>query len=295
MPFSSQRSKLFFKVFFSSLLVVADGVGGWNQYGIDPSAYSKKLCHLINNCCKKYEDKISYQCDIYNYTKVRFNETIIKNWIIQAVHENTEKGSSTICVLYLDKLNKILYSAFLGDSCYLIARPVSVGNFQLICKSEEQSHGFNIPYQIGTGGDNPCFAKTDRHKIERNDIVIVASDGLWDNVEVNKIIECLNDFSRRAFSMQIDTCAFAKKLSYIAEDLSRDKSYYSPFCKKAIEYNKSGKKYLGGKPDDITIVVGQIILSNKNEDDQENAYSTKSVDTTIDGEMENTNSSTIQL
>lgn len=27
-----------------SLLVVADGVGGWNSKGIDPSLYSKFLC-----------------------------------------------------------------------------------------------------------------------------------------------------------------------------------------------------------------------------------------------------------
>jgi protein phosphatase PTC7 len=266
-------------------------VGGWNQYGIDPSAYSRKFCQLIYSCCKKYEDKISNHCEIFNYTKSRFNETIIKNWIIQAVHENREKGSSTICVLYLDKLNKTLYSAFLGDSCYLIVRPISIGNFQIIFKSEEQCHGFNIPYQVGTDGDNPCFAKTDRHIIERNDIIIAATDGLWDNVDVKKIIESLNDFSIKSNSMQIDTSAFAKKLSFIAEDLSRDKNYISPFCRKAMEYNKSGRKYFGGKPDDITIVVGQINLSNDAEDEKQNTFSSESVDTTVDGELENTNSS----
>lgn len=29
-----------------NLLVVADGVGGWNRYGIDPSKYSRKLVSL---------------------------------------------------------------------------------------------------------------------------------------------------------------------------------------------------------------------------------------------------------
>jgi protein phosphatase PTC7 len=284
---------MIFKNIFS-LLVVADGVGGWNQLGIDPSAYSKKLCKLIHNCCKKYEDKISFYCDIYNYSIPKFTETIIKNWIIQAVHENREKGSSTVCVVYLDKLNKTLYSSHMGDSCYLIARPTSIGNFQLIFKSEEQCHGFNIPYQVGMDGDNPCFSKTDRHYIERNDIIIVATDGLWDNVEVNKIIECLNDFSRNSNSIQIDTTVFAKSLSIIAEDLSRDKNHYSPFCKKAMEYNKSGKKYFGGKPDDITIVVAQVILCNETEDEKDMGYS-KSVDTTVDGELENTNSLSMNL
>jgi len=26
------------------LLAVADGVGGWNDYGIDPAKYSRELC-----------------------------------------------------------------------------------------------------------------------------------------------------------------------------------------------------------------------------------------------------------
>jgi protein phosphatase PTC7 len=30
-----------------NILVVADGVGGWADYGIDPGLYSKKLCYLI--------------------------------------------------------------------------------------------------------------------------------------------------------------------------------------------------------------------------------------------------------
>lgn len=30
-----------------NLLVVADGVGGWAQYGVDPGIFSRKLCKLI--------------------------------------------------------------------------------------------------------------------------------------------------------------------------------------------------------------------------------------------------------
>ena len=30
-----------------NLLVVADGVGGWADHGVDPGLYSKKLCKLI--------------------------------------------------------------------------------------------------------------------------------------------------------------------------------------------------------------------------------------------------------
>ena len=30
-----------------NLIVVADGVGGWNNYGVDPSKYSKEICENI--------------------------------------------------------------------------------------------------------------------------------------------------------------------------------------------------------------------------------------------------------
>lgn len=32
----------------SSLLIVADGVGGWNNQGIDPGLYSKFLCKELS-------------------------------------------------------------------------------------------------------------------------------------------------------------------------------------------------------------------------------------------------------
>jgi len=169
----------------------------------------------------------------------------------------------------------------MGDSSYLIARPVNIGEFNLIFKSEDQTHGFNIPYQVGTEGDNPSFAKSLNHTVEANDLVIVASDGLWDNIDDKEILKTLNDFSKKSGSIKIDTEEFAKILSIKAETLSRDKNYFSPFCKKAMEYSKSGRKYMGGKPDDITIIVAQVILSKDKEDEKEISYS-KSVDTTFD-------------
>lgn len=39
-------SKIIMKnVSYLSILAVADGVGGWNDVGIDPAKYSRELCH----------------------------------------------------------------------------------------------------------------------------------------------------------------------------------------------------------------------------------------------------------
>jgi protein phosphatase PTC7 len=243
---------------------VADGVGGWNNVGIDPAIYSRRLCELIS---KNYSNKELIPNNIESTdeetSQIQVNINLVKNLIIKSVNENYEKGSSTVCVLLMDNLNKAVYSGYLGDSCYLIARPNGVGQFVKIFKSEEQTHGFNIPFQVGTEGDDPSQAKCYKHDVEKDDVVILATDGLWDNLEVESIITELNLFSKNINSVKINTKEFAKILSKIAEDLSYKNDYLSPFVKRAQEYNKNYKKLRGGKPDDITVIVAQI---SENED-----------------------------
>lgn len=36
-----------------NVLVVADGVGGWADQGVDPGLYSKKLCQIIGQKVEK--------------------------------------------------------------------------------------------------------------------------------------------------------------------------------------------------------------------------------------------------
>ena len=36
-----------------NVLVVADGVGGWADQGVDPGLYSKKLCQIIGKKIQK--------------------------------------------------------------------------------------------------------------------------------------------------------------------------------------------------------------------------------------------------
>jgi hypothetical protein len=46
-----------------------------------------------------------------------------------------------------------------------------------------------------------------------------------------------------------------------AETLSNDKNYYSPFAQKA---RKSNVFYMGGKPDDISVIVAQVVVKEGN-------------------------------
>ena len=59
----------------------------------------------------------------------------------------------------------------------------------------------------------------------------------------------LKDFS-------IDPRAAADCIATKADTLSNDKQHFSPFAKQAVEAKK--EHIMGGKPDDITVVVGQF-------------------------------------
>jgi protein phosphatase PTC7 len=87
-----------------------------------------------------------------------------------------------------------MYAANLGDSGYLIYR-----NEKIIHKSKEQTHAFNTPYQLTLLPDNldlNLFIKDtpehcDFHKLEleTGDVILLATDGLWDNMPDLQILE----------------------------------------------------------------------------------------------------------
>jgi hypothetical protein len=68
----------------------------------------------------------------------------------------------------------------------------------------------------------------------------------------------------------------AKELVEEAYEKSNNKNYFSPFAKKAQE-NK--KFYLGGKPDDITIIVAFVTLTNFSTETT-NTYTSENTSTT---------------
>lgn len=84
-----------------------DGVGGWNDAGVDPGLFSRQLVHFISE-----EHKTS-------------PEKTLKNSLVDAVKRTTFKGSSTACLVRLDQSEangNVLKTTNLGDSGYVIFR-----------------------------------------------------------------------------------------------------------------------------------------------------------------------------
>lgn len=95
--------------------------------------------------------------------------------------------------------------------------------------------------------------------MQDKDIIVVGSDGLFDNLYDIKIIELLRPFLRDRDDI-LDPTLVAELIAKEAEKFSYNQSYVSPFAKGAREHFFD---YAGGKPDDITVVVAQIMLSEQ--------------------------------
>jgi len=180
-----------------------------------------------------------------------------RDLLTYAVSETRERGSSTAVICMLDSHNSKLHTVNLGDSGYLLLRK-SGYDLVTLFRSKEQTHGFNFPYQVGVGGDDPKLGETQVHEIQNNDILIVGTDGLFDNMYDKQITEIINPFIKESDDI-LDTELVAQIIAKQAEKLSLNTTWMSPFAKHAYDNYYDFK---GGKHDDITVIVSQVRIEN---------------------------------
>jgi protein phosphatase PTC7 len=146
----------------------------------------------------------------------------------------------------------------MGDAGYALFHvDILTNKLEMYYRSQEQQKVFNHPYQVGTHdmADNPDVAVVVEHKdIQQNDLIMLYTDGFSDNVPTEEFSSCLEaSLSHlggvKSFS-QMANCQARK--AYV---LGKDQHYDSPFAKNA---RKSKLKHMGGKHDDISIIVAQF-------------------------------------
>lgn len=112
---------------------------------------------------------------------------------------------------------------------------------------------------MGTGGDDPLKADEQIHEVKDGDILVLGTDGLFDNLFDVQIIDLVRPFMRDR-DVLLDPTLVAELIANEAEKYSNRKDYMSPFAKSAHDHFYDFK---GGKPDDVTVVVSQIQLSDE--------------------------------
>lgn len=269
----------------ADVMGVADGVGGWRTLGVDPSKFSS---NLMRTCKRLVEQELGSTlfANSQNVNKKTPIEILSSSY--QALLENKNQsviGSSTACIIVFNRESNCLHSANLGDSGFVVIR----GN-KIVHRSQEQTHYFNSPFQmailpsLGSTlllqnppqpasfqqheqqqqqrmqpldtstliNDSPDLASVSSFDLREGDFIVVATDGLWDNLNEKALL--LEISKIKSFLLE-DLEKAAQTIARKAIELAYDPDYISPF---ALAARQNGIELYGGKPDDVTVLLARV-------------------------------------
>lgn len=216
-----------------SVYGVADGVGGWATWGVDPALYAKALMAAAQKAADA-EPSLSPK----EVMQRAYDAPTVKKVV----------GTSTACIAAVR--GTTVHVANLGDSGAMLVRDGMVAH-----RTREQQHSFNCPYQLGTdSNDVPKHA--DEYVwpgMQRGDVLILGTDGLWDNLFDETIAAevALYMASRSVAHSGVQVSAdLAQRIARRAFEAGKSEKARTPFWTKP-----GGPRGVGGKLDDITVLV----------------------------------------
>jgi len=214
---------------------VADGVGGWIELNIDSGKYSRMFMECARREAEENEDR-----DPFSLIRKAFDET-------DAV------GTSTVTIVSID--NGRLYASNVGDSGVLVLRIEPTG-IKRILESEPQTHFWNCPKQLGTEShDMPSDADHYDCAVQEGDFVILATDGVLDNLFVHEIMELVENGYSSTDTYEQNAAKIAEAIMIKTHYTSQNRKCETPFSRGSIAHNF---EFVGGKLDDITVVVSIV-------------------------------------
>lgn len=143
-----------------------------------------------------------------------------------------------------------------GDSGVLICRP---STRTVLFRTKHQEHDFGYPYQLGHESKDSVNDVQIGYVggLQAGDVIVAATDGLFDNITDDNILEIIVNCLSRKLGAQ----ALAIELVRIAHELSMSASSETPYSVSATaEFDMA---FTGGKPDDITCVVSYLVPVNE--------------------------------
>jgi protein phosphatase PTC7 len=215
--------------------------------------------------------------------------------------ETVKAGGSTACVA-IAKGEGSLEVANLGDSGFVQLRLNAIH-----AASEPQTHAFNTPYQLSIvpekvlaqaaafGGqqlcDFPKDANVSQHELRHGDVLVFASDGVWDNLSSGDILKIVSRImlGARAWEHTEGGVNVGKSLQHFiesddgksgAEEIPSLQSFVAvgitseakaasvntkvdgPFAREVQKYYPY-ENWRGGKVDDICVVVAIVCEEGK--------------------------------
>ena len=270
---------------------IADGVGGWADKGINPADFSHGLCSQMALAAMRWPS---------NFVNLTPGKLMYDGYSAVLHDPHIRAGGSTACVGCVNPDGR-LQMANLGDSGYLLLRTGRVHHY-----SYPQTHAFNTPYQLSVvppkilaqasvfgGGhyiDTPSEADLSENMLQEGDVLILASDGVWDNlnsqdllgivkrdmsekgawelsagqgISVANNLESLTRFAPSGGDAQSTLqSGLAASIVAAAKTASLDQKRDGPFAKE-IQKHYPQDGWRGGKVDDICVVVLVAVAHNE--------------------------------
>jgi len=233
----------------TNFMGVADGVSAWSAFQLGNSAY---IAYYLVSHAKTLAEKGAL--DIPQIIKASFDNV----WMMyEQKKQQIPNGSTTICCVRLredlpDHEGPTIQYTSLGDSMVMVIRPERYDdlnvNLRIVHQSTklyalEKVHGVPVPLQLcfypyqgrrGTGSlEQVDKAETLILDLRVGDIIVVATDGLWDNITSDEVLKQTSTSFFSSSSRNINSNDLAKRL-----------------VECALKNNF--------KPDDITVVVGVV-------------------------------------
>ncbi|KAK9917857.1 hypothetical protein WJX75_008970 [Coccomyxa subellipsoidea] len=276
---------------------VADGVGGWQESGINPAEYSRTFMRIA---CHYLEGKDIHPVtpgevsagaapldasasdassttgedseEVRTVGSDQVADILTARGALAAAHAGTRlPGSSTACVLRLNRPHRTIEAANLGDSGFMLVR-----DGEVVFKAPVLQHFFDCPLQFGACPDYSESTDTAEDAavfelaVQPGDVLLAGSDGLWDNCYDSELLQLLPDRPEA-----VDQAAGA--IAALARQHATDKTFSSPYTEEAKRQGydlpwwekittasfEDGQFQLGtlrgGKIDDITVLVAVVV------------------------------------
>ncbi|VAH57547.1 unnamed protein product [Triticum turgidum subsp. durum] len=219
------------------VFAIADGVSGWAEKNVNPALFSREL--MANSSTFIKDEEVSQDPQI----------------LLMKAHAATSSiGSATVIVAMLEKTGT-LKIASVGDCGLKVIR-----KGQVMFSTCPQEHYFDCPYQLSSEaiGQTSQDALVCTVNLMEGDMIVSGSDGFFDNIFDQEILSVINESP--------GTDEAAKALAELARKHSVDVTFDSPYSMEArsrgfdVPWWKKllGAKLVGGKMDDITVIVAQV-------------------------------------
>ncbi|OJD18600.1 hypothetical protein AJ78_01371 [Emergomyces pasteurianus Ep9510] len=173
---------------------VADGVGGWSESGVDPADFSHALCSNMAQAALDWDTRLE---------KMRARTLMQAGYERCIADQSIFAGGSTASIGIAHGDGRVEL-ANLGDSGSILCRLAAIHHYSI-----PQTHDFNTPYQLTLvpplmriqssifGGrvfeDLPYHANVTNLKMQHGDVLILATDGVLDNLFNQDILNIITE------------------------------------------------------------------------------------------------------